>query len=383
MWARHRPDITLRDLGFALRQVVRTKADDAGLDAEVVRGWIPEREAVVCLSVRSGFDLLLQAIPLGAGDHVLFTEVTISGMIRVAEHAGCVVSGVPIDRATLAPTADAVASRITPRTRAIVVAPLFGARNSIAAIAETARSHGVLVIEDAAQAFAGTAYGGSDDADVTMFSFGMIKRATAGGGGVLRVRDPALHAAMRDRQRGYPTQSRRDYARRLAMLALLRTASDRRLYGPLYRLLAATGDPDRFVSNLGKTGRSSQTLQRLRRRPCGPMKRLMARRIRQHAVLPSMVSGEALAALGATACGYGATTPPRWVLPVAVADPERAAHELRQAGFDASALSSLIRVAADDAGAKTHWLADTLFLPTDDAMPEATRARMLRAAKAL
>lgn len=57
-------------------------------------------------------------------------------------------------------------------------------------IAEAAARHGVLLWEDCAQVFTGLGgYLGHAESDATFFSFGVIKRATALGGGVARIRD--------------------------------------------------------------------------------------------------------------------------------------------------------------------------------------------------
>jgi dTDP-4-amino-4,6-dideoxygalactose transaminase len=57
---------------------------------------------------------------------------------------------------------------------------------------ERARSLGLFVFEDAAQAFTAPDWRGSAGADATYFSFGTIKTATAMGGALVRVPDAAL-----------------------------------------------------------------------------------------------------------------------------------------------------------------------------------------------
>ena len=47
-------------------------------------------DALACLSVRSGFDLLLQSFALPAGSEVLFSAVTIQDMPKIAEAHGLV-----------------------------------------------------------------------------------------------------------------------------------------------------------------------------------------------------------------------------------------------------------------------------------------------------
>lgn len=63
----------------------------------------------------------------------------------------------------------------------------------IAPIAEVAAQCGVLLWEDCAQVFTGLeGYLGHPKSDAVFFSFGVIKRATALGGGVARVSNAVI-----------------------------------------------------------------------------------------------------------------------------------------------------------------------------------------------
>ena len=44
-------------------------------------------EALVCFSVRSGFDLLLQSLDLQPDDEVIFSALNVKGMINIARRA--------------------------------------------------------------------------------------------------------------------------------------------------------------------------------------------------------------------------------------------------------------------------------------------------------
>lgn len=64
-------------------------------------------------------------------------------------------------------------------------------------IVGVAARHGVLLWEDCAQVFTGLGgYLGHPKSDAAFFSFGVIKRATALGGGVARIRDAAVLSGM-------------------------------------------------------------------------------------------------------------------------------------------------------------------------------------------
>src|SRR3989442_9749923 len=88
----------------------------------------------------------------------------------------------------------AIEARITPLTRAIVVADIFGHPADLDGIMVVARRHGLRVIEDAAQApgalhkgrYAGTV------ADIGVFSLNYHKHIHTGEGGVCVTDDPRL-----------------------------------------------------------------------------------------------------------------------------------------------------------------------------------------------
>ena len=64
-----------------------------------------------------------------------------------------------------------------------------------------------------------------------MYSFGTIKTATCLGGAVLLVADPAVRAAMVDRQRRYPVQPVWAYAAKVVKAAGLLLATSPAAYG--------------------------------------------------------------------------------------------------------------------------------------------------------
>ena len=79
----------------------------------------------------------------------------------------------------------------------MLVAHLFGGRADVTEIVAWAREHALLVVEDAAQAFTGPADLLDPRVDVALYSFGLIKTATAAGGALVGVRDPALLQRLR------------------------------------------------------------------------------------------------------------------------------------------------------------------------------------------
>ncbi|MBC8036821.1 MAG: DegT/DnrJ/EryC1/StrS family aminotransferase, partial [Rhizobiales bacterium] len=199
-------------------------------------------DTIAAYSVRSGFDLLLQALELKPGDEVIFSALNVRGMVRIVKDAGFVPVPVDLDIAHMGPSVERLKAVITPRSRVFVVAHLFGTRLDLDPLFHLAKTHGVVTVEDCAQAFNGRDYAGSDAADVNMFSFGPIKTATALGGALIRVKDAALRQRMRAIQSRYPVQPDAKQRKRILTFMGLKVITSRLVLGALYRFFKARGE---------------------------------------------------------------------------------------------------------------------------------------------
>ncbi len=354
---RHRLDVSVPDLLFAFGAAIGARNPDRRA-ARIAAAWAGSDEAVVCSSVRAGLDCLLSALDLAQGDEVLVSAVTHPDMPRIVALHGLVPVPVDIDLATTAPRLESLERVVTPRARAILVAHLFGARFDLAEVASFARRRGLLLIEDCAQTILGAADSGDPRADVSLYSFGSIKTATALGGALVRVRDPGLLERMRELEASWPRQRRREHglkALKYVGLVLL----DRPL--PYTALTAgarfARVDLDRFVSTTVRAFRArpgededAAFARWLRRRPSAPLLALLERRLRRFdldRLDRRRRTGELVAAglpreLDRPGSGLADST--FWVFPVVARDPDRLIRTLREAGFDATRGTSAIGV---------------------------------------
>ena len=313
----------------------------------MLRAW-GDPDGIVCLSVRSGFELLLETLQLEAGDEIAFSAITHPDMMRIAEARGLRVLPVDLDLTSLAPDAQALERALGPRTRLIVVAHLFGGSAALGHIAEIARPHGILVVEDCAQSLRRPCDRGDASSDISLFSFGSIKTATALGGALVRVADADLAARMRFRQEAWPAQPRREYAARTVKFAVLHALSRPHLYALFARTLAATGrDLDAFVTGSVKGFPGSELTRKIRRRPSAPLLALLARRLRRFDVARLEArtrAGERVAAAlpPQVRPGHEAVDPTYWVFPVLAADRDALVSHLRRTGFDAATATSSI-----------------------------------------
>lgn len=108
-----------------------------------------------CIGVDNGLNALvlpLKARGIGAGDEVIVPANTFIATWLAVAMAGATPVPVDADPVTMNLDLDLVEAAITPRTRAIMPVHLYGATLSFARLRDVATRHGLMLIEDAAQA---------------------------------------------------------------------------------------------------------------------------------------------------------------------------------------------------------------------------------------
>lgn len=337
MWSRLRLDLGWDDLCWGLCPTDGTH--DPQVDG-----------ALVCLSVRSAFDLLLGALSLPPRSEVLMSAITIPHMPAIVSAHGLVPVPIDIDPSTMAPCRSALERAYTNRTRMLVVAHLLGGRVPLDQLGAFARQHELLLVEDCAQAFDGHGCLLDDHADVALYSFGAIKTATALGGAIAQVRENMLRAAMRAKQDDYPLQPNGEHRRKLAKAAVLKLASSPQVYGAFVRLVGRRGDLDERLHAAIAGFPDDRLIELLRRQPSQSLVRLLMRRISSfdhgRVTRRTRIGNQIAADLPPPfeVAGAAAKESTHWVLPILVPDPDRVVHELRRRGFDATRWSSMIAI---------------------------------------
>lgn len=159
--------------------------------------------AKYCVGVASGCDALLWALKackIGPGDEVITAANTFIATVLAISFAGARPVLVDCLEDTYEMDPQAVRRAITPRTKAIMPVHLYGHPADMDAIMAIAREHGLIVIEDAAQAH-GAMYKGKKCGTfgkIGCFSFYPGKNLGAyGDGGAIVTDDPEMAAQVR------------------------------------------------------------------------------------------------------------------------------------------------------------------------------------------
>jgi dTDP-4-amino-4,6-dideoxygalactose transaminase len=140
-------------------------------------------------TVNSGTDALifsLVALGVTRGDEVITVPNSFIASVAAIEHIGATTVFIDVGPDHLINT-ELIEGAITPRTKAIMPVHLEGKMANMIAINQIAKKHGLLVIEDAAQAFGSKFldFQPGNLSDVACFSFHPLKNLNAAGDGGL------------------------------------------------------------------------------------------------------------------------------------------------------------------------------------------------------
>lgn len=240
----------------------------------------PKGGTVSCLSVRSGLDALLSTVDWPTGSEILMSAVNIAAMASIVAGHGFVPVPVDVSVSTLASDIQHIEGRITPKTRAILVAHLFGSCLELGSVRKIADARGVELWEDVAQGFHPSEFCVRSLANVSFFSFGLIKTHATLGGALIRCYDADRLARLRRHQSIWPHQRLSDYCRRVIRALLLKGAGQHLCYTVLCRILTALGcDIEVLMSDSVRSFKPGHLLKQIRHRPCPAQLRLLHRRL--------------------------------------------------------------------------------------------------------
>jgi dTDP-4-amino-4,6-dideoxygalactose transaminase len=260
---------TIRDeIEPVVRQVLETQGfvmgpEVSGLESEIGE-YVGAAHAVGCASGTDALLLPLMAIDLASGDEVVTSPYTFFATGGSIWRTGAKPVFVDIEPDTYNIDPAAIEAAITPRTKAIIPVHLYGQTADMAPIRAIGERHGLMVLEDAAQAI-GAAYHGARAGTLgTAAAFSFYPSKNLGGfgdGGMITTDDPVLaHRMARLRVHGMEPKyhhhevglnSRLDALQAAVLRVKLRhldawTAA-RRAVADRYRNLFASHGLDEFV----------------------------------------------------------------------------------------------------------------------------------------
>jgi perosamine synthetase len=147
----------------------------------------------------SAITLALRILGISQGDEVISTAMTCVATNTPIFNSGAKIVWADIDLSTGMISPKDAESKITHRTKAIVVVDWAGNPCNLEAFANLSRKYSIPIIQDAAHAFGAKYLGKSiaDFTDFTCFSFQAIKHFTTGDGGALICKNPKDHTLAR------------------------------------------------------------------------------------------------------------------------------------------------------------------------------------------
>lgn len=162
---------------------------------QAIAAYVGSTYAVAFSSGTAALHGAVFAAGIQPGDEVITTPLTFVASSNCVLYQGGkpIFADVHSDTYTIDP--EEIVKNITPRTKAIIPVDYTGQPASLEAILSVARTHGLVVIEDAAHAL-GATYKGQrigSISDMTMFSFHPVKHITTGEGGVITTNDKAYY----------------------------------------------------------------------------------------------------------------------------------------------------------------------------------------------
>ena len=197
------PDLTGNERVYLLNAFDSDRISGSGpfvelFEAEFAR-FCGTRHALTCSSGTTALHLALLAIGVGPGDEVIVPSLTYIATANAVSYCGATPVFADADCDSWNAEADQLAPLITPRTKAIIVVHLYGNPVDMMPVMALAQRHGLMVIEDAAEAH-GASYRGQKVGaigDIGTFSFYGNKVMTTGEGGMVTTNDGALADRMR------------------------------------------------------------------------------------------------------------------------------------------------------------------------------------------
>lgn len=167
------------------------------------------KHVVATTSGTAAIFLALVGVGVGAGDEVIVPDVTFIATANAVTLTGAKPVLVDIDPQKLTLDPQCTENAITARTKAIVPVHISGRSADLGATMNIAKRHGLMVVEDAAEAFLSKCkFGYLGTVGIAgCYSLSPNKTVTTGQGGLIATNDDRLHARLRElKDQGRPVR---------------------------------------------------------------------------------------------------------------------------------------------------------------------------------
>lgn len=185
------PSITQKEIDYVTDAVANAWYSNANMYhapfEKAFADYIGVRHAISLPSCTSAIHLSLAALGVGPGDEVIVPDITWIASAAPVNYVGAATVFADVDAVSWCLSAESFEACITPETKAVIPVDIYGNIPDMDTILDVARRHGVLVIEDAAEAI-GAEYKGEKAGSFGVsgtFSFHGSKTMTTGEGGML------------------------------------------------------------------------------------------------------------------------------------------------------------------------------------------------------
>lgn len=192
-----RPDITEKEIEAVcavLRSPNLSLGPKLGEFENAFAAYIGRKRSVAVNSGTSGLFLCILALGIGPGDEVITTPFTFIASATTIMMAGAKPVFVDIDPETLNIDPAKIESKITKKTKAIMLVEAFGSPAGFDKISQIAQKHNLTVLEDSCEALGSELNGqkAGTFGRMSVFAFYPNKQITTGEGGMILTDDDDL-----------------------------------------------------------------------------------------------------------------------------------------------------------------------------------------------
>ena len=354
--------------------------------------WSQEK-TIVSLSLRTTLDALLIHKNFKEKSEVIVTGINIPDMTEILHAHGLKIVPIDVNLETLQFDYKSIFSSVSDRTVMIVVAHLFGTIMNIEKLFELKKSRpDIFIFEDCAQAFSGLDnYLGDKRSDLSVFSFGSIKTASAIGCSIGTFKDINQLKSVNRILSNYKIQNRSTFLIKLIKYSFLKFLSIPFFYGKFINLTFFLGlDFDKIIISGVRSFKSKYLLDSIRFQPSAPQLEFLNYRLStlktDHIISRKEAGKYVKNRLEKNYKIHGSKNKSHtyWLFPIVSYDREGLVKVLLKNGFDATFTSTQLKPVFSDINRIKNpencieFMSKTVYLPVHEGIPRSGLNNMIR-----